>query len=206
MPPTSYSRRGNGSRPLIALAALAALLAALTAGGCSRKPKPERAERMTKVSVSRGDRPGRAARADRPAPKPAADGGGTEPISATDACATQMHELLGALLLYSSQNRKLPESLEDLQAGGAGAGPVALECPVSGGAYVYVPEGMPRGGGQPGFIVIHDPAPSHSGYRWAIVFEETGGDRALAPKVVAVPEARFAGADRGGGHGGQPEP
>lgn len=124
-------------------------------------------------------------------------GSPTAPMSATDPCATRLHDLCGPLLHYYALNRRLPQRLEELQ-GVAGPDPaVSFECPVSGQPYVYVPGGFPWGD-QPGFVVLHDAEPSHSGFRWAVVVEEPKGAQPLITRVVAVPEPLFLGPARAG--------
>lgn len=151
------------------------LLGLLTLAGCQTPP-------------ARSSSPARTAK-----PKAAhqvvmtADG---KPITNTDACANRMHELCGPLLLYYAQKHRLPKDLEELrQLPGVGDIP-AFTCPVSGRPYVYDPSGLP--GTEPGsWVVLYDPAASHSGMRWAISIT---AKTASAPvtKVVALPDSFFA--------------
>ena len=113
------------------------------------------------------------------------------PLSATDPCAERLHALSGPLLYYYALNRRLPERIEELESLAGPDPAVGLDCPVSHQRYVYVPEGFAMRK-QPGFVVLHDAAPSHGGFRWAVVVEEPKGPKQpLITRVVAVPEAMF---------------
>ena len=114
------------------------------------------------------------------------------PLSATDPCAERLHALSGPLLYYYALNRRLPERIEELESLAGPDPAVGLDCPVSHQPYVYVPDGFAVAK-QPGFVVIHDAAPSHAGFRWAVVVEEPKGPKQpLITRVVALPEAAFA--------------
>src|SRR4051794_7109029 len=56
------------------------------------------------------------------------------PMEATDACASQLHDLCGDLLLYFATHHDLPAKLEEL-------GAKDTVCPVSGKPYIYNPNG-----------------------------------------------------------------
>src|SRR5690606_5493096 len=107
-----------------------------------------------------------------------------------DPCATQMHDLCGALLLHLAATGDLPMSLAELEAGPGGAEVPDLHCPVSKKTYIYnpvvifMPERRAR-------LVRYDPAPSHAGMRWGIIAAE--GDEMRPPvfKVIAFPESFF---------------
>ena len=127
-----------------------------------------------------------------PDPAPDAPGRPTAPIGlATDACAERLHALCGPLLYYYAVNRRLPERLDELRDL-AGLDPAAeFSCPVSGQPYIYNPHGLPRGE-KPGFLILYDAQPSHSGLRWAVMVEPPKNpSEPLVPKVVAEPEILF---------------
>ena len=69
----------------------------------------------------------------------------------------------------------------------------SFTCPVSGGEYVYNPDGLRCKGPRPCWIIIYDAAPSHTGYRWAVVVPEVGSGQAPVTDVDAFPESQFAG-------------
>lgn len=113
-----------------------------------------------------------------------------EPISATDACASRMHDIEGALLLYYLDHKKLPANLDELQAMPDLDEPLAFTCPVSKLPYIYNPGGimLPEKNGR---IILYDAAPSHSGMRWAIRIDDPSKDQPLVARVVALPESFF---------------
>lgn len=177
--------------------------AALCWAGCAPRQQEQQqgAADSGQVVTGNGRRGASRQRSNIPDPPPTPGRGPTAPISATDPCATRLHDLCGPLLHYYALNRRLPERLDDVQAL-AGADPaVAFDCPVSGRPYVYVPGGF-AWGDKPGFIVLHDAEPSHSGFRWAVVVEEPRGAQPLVTRVVAVPEPWFLSPGRVGAGGG----
>jgi hypothetical protein len=89
-------------------------------------------------------------------------------------------------------NKRLPQNIEELR-GIAGPDPdVEFTCPVSGKPYVYEPRGIPRGQGRPGYLVLFDAEPSHSGMRWAVSAEEPRNKaQPLVTHVVAEAEVLF---------------
>ena len=113
-----------------------------------------------------------------------------EPISATDACASRMHDIAGAILLYYLDHRKLPANLDELQSMPGLDEPLAFTCPVSKLPYIYNPDGimLPEKNAR---VILYDAAPSHSGYRWAIRIDEPQQDQPLVARVVALPESFF---------------
>ena len=111
------------------------------------------------------------------------------PISNTDECAEELHEICGALLQYYRVNLDLPPRLDALREV-PGFDALKLTCAVTKRPYVYNPIGIQNAQNKQR-ILIHDPAPVHSGMRWAIVIEEPRPDRALVTKVVALPESNF---------------
>jgi hypothetical protein len=107
------------------------------------------------------------------------------PGAVIDPCAERLHEICGRLLLYRSSNGALPKTLADLQAPGAATPPP--ECPASGKAYVYNPEGL-KVPGQVGRLVLYDPSPVHSRMRWGVVVGEGGMGQPLTATVVLLPD------------------
>ena len=131
--------------------------------------------------------------ASKPPPRAAQARSHQSAISNTDPCATRLHDICGPLLFFYATNHKLPGSLDELRKI-QGFEDVEYVCPVTGLAYIYVPDGIPAPN-QPGAkIVLYDAAPSAQGLRWAVSIIEppTRGAGALITKVIAVPESYFA--------------
>ena len=125
-----------------------------------------------------------------PATKPVTGSISSAKLTINDPCATRLHELCGPLLLYYGTNFRLPERIEELQRlpGFESLGPYA--CPVSNQPYIYNARGV-VGPNVSTRAVLYDAAPTHAGYRWAIVVEEPAGNAPLVAKVVAWAESRF---------------
>lgn len=119
-----------------------------------------------------------------------ADQAPVAPISNTDACATRLHDVCGALLLFYATNDRLPVDLSELQRAPGSEDIPSFTCPVSGKPYVYNPGGirMPE---KASWVILYDPAPSHSNLRWAVSILEPVSGQPLVTKVVALPETFF---------------
>lgn len=119
---------------------------------------------------------------------PAADKGPvvTRPSTEQDPCADRLQDLCGVLLEYYAFNsRTLPPDTAAIARLAPG---IELKCPTSGLPYVYRPEGLAYPG-QPGPIIMHDAAPSHSGMRWGIRAEGLNS-RTCVFRPVLLPESR----------------
>ena len=123
---------------------------------------------------------------------PAGDGRSpVVPISNLDACAMRLHDVFcSAFLLYYAQHQQLPSSLQEMKDLPGLDQSDVFTCPVSKKPYVYNPFGItfPQ---QKSLVILYDPAPSHSGMRWAISVVEPQGLEALVFKVIALPESSF---------------
>lgn len=195
------SRRMSQTPPWGGVSSCLVLAAALCWAGCAPHPQQQQqqgAADSDQVVTGNGRRGASRQRSNIPDASPTPGRGPTAPISATDPCATRLHDLCGPLLQYYALNRRLPDRLDELQALAGPDPAIAFDCPVSGRAYVYVPGGF-AWGDKPGFIVLHDAEPSHSGFRWAVVVEEPRGAQPLVTRVVAVPEPLFLSPARVGG-------
>jgi hypothetical protein len=117
---------------------------------------------------------------------------GPRPGIGKDPCAERLHDLCGGLLLYHSMHARLPATLEELKALGSATQP-QLTCPVSGMPYIYSPDGL-RIPGRPGRLVLYDAAPSHSGMRWGVLFDDPGGGRPLTARVILLTEESVSSA------------
>ncbi|MBC7785375.1 MAG: hypothetical protein H7144_16200, partial [Burkholderiales bacterium] len=100
----------------------------------------------------------------------------------------RLHDISGAIMLYIATRNDLPGALSELQK--VSDEELLLTCPLANKPYVYTPWGLllPE---QQARIVLYDPAPSHKGYRQAIVIADPVPGRALTTKVIALPESFF---------------
>jgi len=115
----------------------------------------------------------------------------TAPPDENDACADQLHDLIGELLMYYTAHGALPDSLEELHRAGPGA-PLALACPTSRTPYIYDPEGIPIPG-LPGRLIVYDATPCHKGQRWGILAERPRPGKPLFFRVIHPPNSLFPG-------------
>jgi len=114
-------------------------------------------------------------------------------LSPLDPCPERLQDMAGALLNFMAKYNRLPPTLQDLPPLKPGT-PLVLTCPLSNQPYIYNPDGIKI---RSGWAVVYDPVPSHSNYRWAIVFAEVkqpGG--APVPTVVAISEDEFKAASQ----------
>ena len=86
----------------------------------------------------------------------------------TDPCAVRLGDIADALLMYYSQNRQLPQKLEELQTAAGGKALLDFTCPVTGQPYVYVPTNL-NGPGADRRVLVYDAQPNAKGRRWGIV-------------------------------------
>jgi hypothetical protein len=125
-------------------------------------------------------------------PQPQSSNRTPQALSPFDPCPERLQDLAGALLNFMSQYNRLPPTLEDLSPIKPST-PLALTCPLSNQKYIYNPNGIKFSQGR--WAVVYDPAPSHSNYRWAIVFAEPKqAGHAPVPTVIAISEAEFKAA------------
>ena len=111
---------------------------------------------------------------------------GRRPSVEADACSERLHDLSGRLLLHYSLHRRLPPTLEAMEAFDP-ENPVPFVCPVSEKPYVYRPEGL-QVPGRPGRLVLYDAAPCHSGMRWGVFVDGAGDARRLIARVILIPD------------------
>ena len=176
---TKHTRRGVGVTIVLAVVMLSAAgpMACAPAGGSAASAKST-SSKPSQIPDVGADAPGRA----------------TAAITANDPCAERLHAACGPLLLYYAVHRRLPDKLDalrELSDAPAELADVQFTCPVSGRPYIYLPQGVPRGKGQPGLLVLFDAAPSHSGMRWAVAADVPRPGEPLVTKVVAEPETTF---------------
>src|SRR5688500_14109954 len=116
-PVSAYARRAPRLTLLLMVFACAAA-AGCGAGGATDDRSP-RSNRRATASTSPADR-----RTPQAGPL---DTSGR--ITNTDPCATRLHDISGALLLYYARNNDLPPALADLQGTPGVDGPASFECP-----------------------------------------------------------------------------
>ena len=112
-------------------------------------------------------------------------------ITATDPCATRLHDICGAILFYYATRHHLPARLDELTELPGFEDIREFRCPVSGQPYLYNPVGIVSPD-QPTRVILYDPAPSHAGMRWAVSFVEPQGAAPPFTKVIAMPESAFS--------------
>lgn len=116
---------------------------------------------------------------------------GDTPLTMTDPCATRLHDLSGALLLYHATYHQLPPTLEDLRRIPDAVSPLeSFNCPVSRRPYLYSQGGVAVAG-QTGKVIVYDATPAHDGKRWAIEVLDSSPDSPLVTKVVSLPDSDF---------------
>ena len=150
----------------------AALLGAAALAGCGAPSKQPASS------------PRSAAAATQPAPAQ------TGRLTVNDPCPTLLHDLCGPMLLYLTSNYRLPERLDELRQMPGAERIGEFTCPTSKRPYVYNPAGV-IGANVSQRAVVYDAAPTHGGYRWAIVVKEATPNAPFIAEVVAWPESRF---------------
>jgi hypothetical protein len=108
------------------------------------------------------------------------------PSVEADACAERLHNICGRLLLHYALHRRLPPTLEALEALDPEQ-PVPLVCPESEKPYVYRPKGL-QVPGRPGRLVLHDATPCHSGMRWGVFVDDVEDAGRLIARVILLPD------------------
>jgi len=114
----------------------------------------------------------------------------TAPISNTDACAMQMHDICGGFLLFYAAQNRLPTQLGEMYSSGVLAKETRYVCPVSQQPYIYNPAGilLPE---QNARVILYDAASSHSGFRWAISIHDPQPGQPMIAKVIALQDQFF---------------
>jgi hypothetical protein len=121
--------------------------------------------------------------------RPGASAGGSlaDVFGDSGSSAERLHDLSGPLLAYYSRNRRLPETLEELEPlGGAGPKP-DFTSPSSGKPLVYTPSAVPPAGDDRR-LVLYDPSPTPRRTYWAILMGYPRGNQPPATWVVELPE------------------
>jgi len=120
-----------------------------------------------------------------------------EQAANTDPCATQLHDIAGAILFYYALNKRMPLQLSDLETVADMDTPLRFSCPVSGLPYLYYPEGLISPDGM-GAIIVCDATPAHDGKRWCII-EGVAKGKTLSLQVEELTEDVFNPFGAGGG-------
>ena len=153
----------------------AVLLGAVSLAGCGAPSKQSASSRGSTA----------AAAATQPAPAQ------TGRLTVNDPCPTLLHDLCGPMLLYLTSNYRLPERLDELRQMPGAERIGEFTCPTSKRPYVYNPSGV-IGANVSQRAVVYDAAPTHGGYRWAIIVKEATPNAPFIAEVAAWPESRFA--------------
>ena len=105
-----------------------------------------------------------------------------------DPCQARLQELGGQFLHFHLINRRMPNSLEELNVSPIEQLP-PLECPVSKKRYTYVPYGLTLPG-RKDYLVLYDAQPVHSGMRWGLLISAPppGGKTVIATPLLITDE------------------
>ncbi len=126
------------------------------------------------------------ARTDAPAPRPPAPTPEENGVAAaTDPCALRMQDLCGAMLLYFTANKHLPDKLESLQRYADAGTTLTFTCPASGQPYIYNSTGLVA----PGIrdtLILYDATAAHRGERWGIVMAPPATGKAVLMYVIPL--------------------
>ena len=152
----------------------AAMVGALVVAGCGAPSKQSKGSRSPTTAATT---------------QPAAPTQ-TGRLTVRDPCPTLLHDLCGPLLLYLTSNFRLPESLDELREMPGSQGIGEFVCPLSKRPYVYNRAGV-IGVNVSQRAVVYDAAPSHAGFRWAIIVKEATPNAPFIAEVAAWPESRF---------------
>jgi hypothetical protein len=108
----------------------------------------------------------------------------------TDASASRLHDIEGALLLYDALHHHLPPTLDDLKPLDDAGMELQTNAP-SGQPYLYIPNGLVTLGSNHR-IIVADPAPSAAGKRWCILLPPSPArGTGISASVLELPEATF---------------
>jgi len=110
-------------------------------------------------------------------------------IVSTDPAAERLQDIGGFLLLYYSEQRQLPQSLDDL-AQMPGGDSLDLTSPRTGTKFDYYPNGLWSSDHPNKCIVACDPVAGGS-IRWCLLMTPPANGAALVVTVVAIPEQNF---------------
>ena len=113
-------------------------------------------------------------------------------VSNTDPCATRMHDISGAMLMYYALHNRLPAELDALRTTPGGEALEPFTSPASGRPFLYNPVGVIDSKRASQRLVLYESAPTGGGFRWAITIVEPTQGQPLVARVVAIPEAEFA--------------
>lgn len=153
----------------------------VTAGGApTAAPGPQQVQVRTQINQPSR----RGAGADRPPPAPAQ----LTAQQLTDACAMRLHDVSGYLLLYYTENQRLPKSLDELIPLADGDDEFSLVCPASGLPYVYAPEGLAAPGQSRG-LLLYEATSAHGGIRWGMVADAAPPGAPLMTYVIPMSDA-----------------
>ena len=110
-------------------------------------------------------------------------------ILSSDPAAERLQDIGGYVLLYYSQQKQLPQSLDDL-AQMPGGDSLDLTSPRTGTKFDYYPNGLWSSDHPNKCIVACDPVAGGS-IRWCLLMTPPANGAALVVTVVAIPEQNF---------------
>lgn len=110
-------------------------------------------------------------------------------LSAIDPCASNLHDISGAMLIHLNLHGRFPPALDTLQPL-PGEKELSFTCPASGRPYIFNPAGIHLVE-RAAYIIVYDAQPAHNGLRWAIIMDEPTLDKAPVMKVSQIPESLF---------------
>jgi hypothetical protein len=169
--------------------AAAVLLAGVLPGGCVTET--HRADGpVTVTTKSTSKRKPTGATRQTAAKAPGNPSSPSSPSESTDPCAMRLHDLSGLLLMYYAVNKRLPESLDELQSLTDVDTEFHTECPASGRPYVYAPAAIPPAGSDQ-FLVLYDAVPAHRGLRWGVFILPPHERQPPTTKVILMSEVVF---------------
>jgi hypothetical protein len=117
-----------------------------------------------------------------------------EPVSpdailSTDPAASRLQDIGGFMLLYYSDNKRLPPTLDDL-AKMPGGDSLNLTAPGSGREFAYEPTGLWSEEHPDRCIIAYDPD-LRGAARWCLLMTPPTNGAALVVTVLAIPENNF---------------
>jgi hypothetical protein len=159
------------------------LLAAAWLGGCQQN-------QQSPTPVINGGEPAQVDLSGRPGPglingQPATP----ETVLSADPAAGRLQDIGGALLVYYSDHKQLPPTLQDL-AGSPGGDSLNLTSPQSGREFVYVPSGLWSDQHPDKVIIAYDPD-LHGAQRFCLLMNPPSTGAPLEATVIAIPEPDF---------------
>lgn len=123
------------------------------------------------------------------APTPSVSGPTPSSVAiATDPCAVRLDDINGALLLYYTLNKQLPENLEQIRPLADDGAALNFTCPLSQKPYTYLPVNPDVPVSEP-CLILFDSTPAHRGLRWGILATPAKDKQPVTFTVIQLDEA-----------------